>query len=141
MLPPSHQEGEAIMIRLLSVTVFAATLLLSSVASAAFGYVCSVRRVPNTTTGTAGSTYVTYYSQAACQGTSLGARYYCSANPTSSVCTSNTSYQYTEGQLNAFMTVLQTAGLEGSKVNSFDTTCVGGSTSDCAGWFYVYMTP
>src|SRR5688572_12319356 len=119
------------MIRVLTGTVFAATLLLTSVASAAVGYVCNVRRVAISSSGSAGSVYVSYTSQPACAGTSLGTRYYCSANPTLTSCTSNTSYQYTEGQLNAFMTVLQTAGLEGSLISYYDLTCVGGGSSDC----------
>jgi hypothetical protein len=127
------------MIRLLSGAVLAATLLLSSVASAGNGYACLIRRISTTTFGSAGAIYVQYYGAPACQGTYLGARYYCSANPTSGSCTSNNFY-YTEGQLNTFMTAFQTAGLEGTKINFIDSTCIGGG-SDCGAYFSMYPVP
>jgi hypothetical protein len=129
------------MTRLISAGLFAAVLLFSSLASATNGYVCSTRRNMSTSYGSAGAAYVSYYTAPDCAGSFAGSRYYCSSGASSSACTSNSSYLYGAAELNTFMTMFQTAALEGSKISFADVPCGVGGGTDCGGYFYVYGMP
>ena len=128
--------------KLLACVLFGTTLLVSGLATAAQGYVCSVSRQPGSGKyGTAGHVVVSYTTAPGCTGTSQGSHYYCSPSPTSTSCPSSTAYHYAREDLNSLASMLHNAAIANTKVqHDDDAFCIGGKDT-CSSVVYLYSEP